>query len=156
MGGAGVHNPGQTPSVPFGRHVSHSARGMPFSAIRSMSALIERPGVISFAPGQPSPETFPVEAFQEVVREIIARESASAFQYILTRGVGALVAAVGEYAAAKGMRATAAETILTEGSQQGLDLVSRVLIDPGDVVLVELPSYIVATAVFRAAQARNV
>ena len=140
----------------FDRHFSQSARGMRFSAIRRMSALIERPGIISFAPGQPSPETFPVEAFQEVVREIIARESATAFQYILTRGVGALVEAVGKYAAAKGMPATAAETILTEGSQQGLDLITRVLVDPGDVVLVELPSYIGATAAFRAAQARMV
>lgn len=135
---------------------SAGARGMRFSAIRRMSALIERPGVISFAPGQPSPETFPVEAFQEIVREIIARDSAAAFQYILTRGVGALVAAVGEYARAKGMDATAAETLVTEGSQQGLDLVTRVLADPGDVVLVELPSYIGATAAFRAAQARMV
>ena len=129
---------------------------MRFSAIRRMSALIERPGIISFAPGQPSPETFPVEAFQEVVREIIARDSASAFQYILTRGVGGLLKAVGDYAAAKGMPATLAETLLTEGSQQGLDLVTRVLVDPGDVVLVELPSYIGATAAFRAAQARMV
>jgi 2-aminoadipate transaminase len=138
------------------RYFSASARGMRFSAIRRMSALIERPGVISFAPGQPSPETFPVDAFQDIVREIIARDSAAAFQYILTRGVGALVAAVGEYARAKGISATAAETILTEGSQQGLDLVTRVLVDPGDVVLVELPSYIGATAAFRAAQARMV
>jgi 2-aminoadipate transaminase len=135
---------------------SAGARGMRFSAIRRMSALIERPGVISFAPGQPSPETFPVEAFQEIVREIIARDSAAAFQYILTRGVGALVDAVREYARAKGMDATAAETLLTEGSQQGLDLVTRVLVDPGDVVLVELPSYIGAIAAFRAAQARMV
>ena len=140
----------------FDRHFSASARGMRFSAIRRMSAIIERPGVISFAPGQPSPETFPVEAFQEMVREIIARDSAAAFQYILTRGVGALVAAVGEYARAKGMAASAAVTILTEGSQQGLDLLTRVLVDPGDVVLVELPSYIGATAAFRAAQARMV
>jgi len=135
---------------------SAGARGMRFSAIRRMSALIERPGVISFAPGQPSPETFPVEAFQEIVREIVARDSATAFQYILTRGVGALVAAVGEYARAKGMPATTAETLLTEGSQQGLDLVTRVLVDPGDVVLVELPSYIGAIAAFRASQARMV
>jgi 2-aminoadipate transaminase len=142
--------------VSFERQFSQSARGMRFSAIRRMSALIERPGIISFAPGQPSPETFPVEAFQEVVREIIARESATAFQYILTRGVGALLEAVGTYAAAKGMPATPAETILTEGSQQGLDLVTRVLVDPGDVVLVELPSYIGATSAFRAAQARMV
>jgi 2-aminoadipate transaminase len=136
--------------------LSSGARGMRFSAIRRMSALIERPGIISFAPGQPSPETFPVEAFQEIVREVIARDSATAFQYVLTRGVGALLAAVGEYARAKGMTATTPETLLTEGSQQGLDLVTRVLVDPGDVVLVELPSYIGATAAFRAAQARMV
>ena len=136
--------------------LSAGARGMQFSAIRRMSALIERPGIISFAPGQPSPETFPVEAFQQIVQEIIARDSATAFQYILTRGVGALVAAVGEYARAKNMPVTAAETVLTEGSQQGLDLLTRVLVDPGDVVLVELPSYIGANAAFRAAQARMV
>lgn len=140
----------------FERRFSAGARGMRFSAIRRMSAIIERPGVISFAPGQPSPETFPVEDFQEIVREVIARDSATAFQYILTRGVGALVTAVVGYAAAKGMAATAAETLLTEGSQQGLDLVTRTLVDPGDVVLVELPSYIGATAAFRAAQARMV
>jgi 2-aminoadipate transaminase len=140
----------------FDRYFSQSARGMRFSAIRRMSAIIERPGVISFAPGQPSPDTFPVDAFQEVVREIVARDSAAAFQYILTRGVAPLVSAVGEYVRAKGIAATAAETILTEGSQQGLDLVSRVLVDPGDVVLVELPSYIGATAAFRASQARMV
>ena len=135
---------------------SSSARGMRFSAIRRMSALIERPGIISFAPGQPSPETFPVDAFRQITEEILARESAQAFQYVLTRGVGALVEAIREYAKAKGIAATTAETLVTDGSQQGLDLVSRVLVDPGDVVLVELPSYIGATSAFRAAQARMV
>ena len=113
---------------------SAAARGMRFSAIRRMSALIERPGIISFAPGQPSPETFPVEAFRQITEEILARDSAQAFQYVLTRGVGALVEAVREYARAKGIAASTAETIVTDGSQQGLDLVSRVLVDPGDVV----------------------
>jgi 2-aminoadipate transaminase len=135
---------------------SESARGMRFSAIRRMSALIERPGIISFAPGQPSPETFPVEAFADIVATVLQREGAIAFQYILTRGLGALLEAVGEYAAAKGMPSRPAELMLTEGSQQALDLVSRVLLDPGDVVLVELPSYIGATSAFRAAQARMV
>jgi 2-aminoadipate transaminase len=135
---------------------SSAARGMRFSAIRKMSALIEKPGIISFAPGQPSPETFPVSAFAAILDEIIAREGAASFQYILTRGLGPLLAAVRDYAAAKGMPATAAETLVTEGSQQGLDLVARVLIDPGDVVLVERPSYIGATSAFRAAQARMV
>jgi len=136
--------------------LSEAARGMRFSAIRRMSALIERPGIISFAPGQPSPETFPVAAFQEIIADVVARESAGAFQYILTRGLGALIEAVREYAAAKGMPTTPAEILITEGSQQGLDLVSRVLLDPGDVVLVERPSYIGATSAFRASRARMV
>jgi 2-aminoadipate transaminase len=135
---------------------STAARGMRFSAIRRMSALIERPGIISFAPGQPSPDTFPVAAFREIVDAIVARESAGAFQYILTRGFAPLIAAVGEYARAKGMAAAPEEILLTEGSQQGLDLVTRVLVDPGDVVLVELPSYIGATSAFRASQAEMV
>ena len=85
--------------------LSAAAREMRFSAIRRMSALIERPGIISFAPGQPSPETFPVEAFRQILDEVVEKESAGAFQYILTRGLGDLLTAVGEYAAAKGMRA---------------------------------------------------
>jgi 2-aminoadipate transaminase len=135
---------------------SGAARGMRFSAIRRMSALIEKPGIISFAPGQPSPETFPVARFAEILEDVIAREGAQSFQYILTRGLAPLLAAVRDYAGAKGMSATAGEVLVTEGSQQGLDLVARVLIDPGDVVLVERPSYIGATSAFRAAQARMV
>ncbi|HUG52574.1 MAG TPA: aminotransferase class I/II-fold pyridoxal phosphate-dependent enzyme, partial [Vicinamibacteria bacterium] len=136
---------------------SGSARGMRFSAIRRMSALIEKPGIISFAPGQPSPETFPVEAFREILADIVAREGPAAFQYILTRGLAPLLAAVRDYAAAKGMSTSGpGEVLVTEGSQQALDLVARVLIDPGDVVLVERPSYIGATSAFRAAQAHMV
>jgi 2-aminoadipate transaminase len=129
---------------------------MRFSAIRRMSALIEKPGIISFAPGQPSPDTFPVAAFQEIYADVVARESAAAFQYILTRGLGTLIAAVRDYAAAKGMPASAPEVLVTEGSQQGLDLVARVLVDPGDVVLVERPSYVGAISAFRASRARMV
>ena len=136
--------------------LSEAARGMRFSAIRRMSALIEKPGIISFAPGQPSPETFPVAEFQEIAAAVIRDESAGAFQYILTRGYAPLIAAVQEYAAAKQMPATSSELLVTEGSQQGLDLLSRVLLDPGDVVLVESPSYIGATSAFRASRARMV
>ena len=134
--------------------LSSAAREMRFSAIRRMSAIIERPGIISFAPGQPSPETFPVEAFRRILDQVVEKEIAGAFQYILTRGLGTLLTAVGEYAAAKGIRSKPPEVLLTEGSQQGLDLVTRVLVDPGDVVLVELPSYIGATSAFRASRAR--
>lgn len=140
--------------TPHHTRFSAAARGMRFSAIRRLSALIERPGVISFAPGQPSPETFPVAQLRALADTVIADESAHAFQYILTRGLAPLLEEVGRYAEAKGIRSGMAERILTEGSQQGLDLVARVLLDPGDVVLVELPSYIGATSAFRASRAR--
>jgi 2-aminoadipate transaminase len=146
----------ETTVTAWDQRFSEAARGMRFSAIRRMSALIEKPGIISFAPGQPSPETFPVEAFREILAEAIAAEGAACFQYILTRGLAPLLSAVRDYAAAKGMPSGASEVLMTEGSQQGLDLVSRVLLDPGDVVLVERPSYIGATSAFRAAQARMV
>jgi 2-aminoadipate transaminase len=140
--------------TPHEDRFSAAARGLRFSAIRRLSALIERPGIISFAPGQPSPETFPVAALRALADSIIEKESASAFQYILTRGLGPLLEEIGRYAEAKGIRSTPGQRMLTEGSQQGLDLVSRVLLDPGDVVLVELPSYIGATSAFRASRAR--
>ena len=144
------------PRTPLADRFSVAARGMRFSAIRRMSALIERPGIISFAPGQPSPDTFPVAEFRAILDELLQKESAGAFQYILTRGLSGLIEAVRAYAAAKDMPATPAEILITEGSQQGLDLLSRVLIDPGDVVFVERPSYIGALSAFRAAQARMV
>src|SRR6266536_545657 len=112
---------------------SNAARGMRFSAIRRMSALIEKPGIISFAPGQPSPDTFPVDAVAENPDDVLRREGAACFQYILTRGLAPLLSATREYAGAKGMTAGPSEVLVTEGSQQGLDLVARVLVDPGDV-----------------------
>jgi DNA-binding transcriptional MocR family regulator len=97
---------------------SSAARGMRFSAIRRMSALIEKPGIISFAPGQPSPDTFPVEAFGKILEEILAREGAASFQYILTRGLGPLLGAIREYASAKGIAAAASEVLVTEGASR--------------------------------------
>src|SRR4029079_16489761 len=92
---------------------SAAARGMRFSAIRRMSALIEKPGIISFAPGQPSPDLFPVEAFRKILEDILARDVAASFQYILTRGLAPLLAAIREYAAAKGIVAAASEVLVT-------------------------------------------
>ena len=89
---------------------SSAARGMRFSAIRRMSALIEKPGIISFAPGQPSPDTFPVDRFRTILEDILAHEGASSFQYILTRGLAPLLSAVRDYAAAKGTLAFAPTT----------------------------------------------
>ncbi len=129
---------------------------MQFSAIRRMSALIQRPGIISFAPGQPNAELFPMDRFRELADDILRTQGPNTFQYIGTRGLAPLIDAVGAYVADKGIRATAAQTLVTEGSQQGIDLVARVLLDPGDAVLVELPTYVGALSSFRAAQAKLV
>ena len=129
---------------------------MQFSAIRRMSALIQRPGIISFAPGQPNAELFPVDQLREIADDILRSQGASTFQYIGTRGLPALIDAVGAYVAGKGIRAAAPQILLTEGSQQGIDLVARVLLDPGDAVLVELPTYVGALGSFRAARAKLV
>jgi len=149
---------GQQPSEPqVGEwRFSASAQAMRFSAIRRMAALVERPGMISFAPGQPSPETFPVADFSRLLAQVTEADGATAFQYTSTRGLAELVSAVRAYAAERQMPADTSEAMVTEGSQQGLDLLSRVLLDPGDVVLVEVPSYIGATSAFRAARARMV
>lgn len=140
----------------FTDRFSASANAMQFSAIRRMHALVQRPGIISFAPGQPDARTFPVDHFQRIAGEIIERERAATFQYIGTRGLAPLLEAVVAYAARKGIAATPAQASITEGSQQAIDLVARVLVDPGDAVLVELPSYVGALSAFRAARAKLV
>jgi 2-aminoadipate transaminase len=124
------------------------ARTLKPSVIRRV-ANIQRPDTISFAAGHPSPDAFPLERFRDLAVEIMRTDGAATFQYIPPRGLDALVAAVQRYLAGKGVRAPLPEILITEGSQQGLDLIARVLIDPGDTVLVELPSYIGALSIFR-------
>src|SRR6476646_3604101 len=93
-GAGGMRTMTETTMTAWDQRFSAAARGMRFSAIRRMSALIEKPGIISFAPGQPSPETFPVESFRKILEDVLAREGAASFQYILTRGLAPLLAAI--------------------------------------------------------------
>src|ERR1043166_5770359 len=101
-----------TTATPHEVLFSAAARGMRFSAIRRMSALIERPGIISFAPGQPSPDTFPVDELRAMADDIMARDGAHTFQYILTRGLGTLLEEIGRYGEAKGMHTQPAERLV--------------------------------------------
>jgi 2-aminoadipate transaminase len=128
---------------------SADARVMRPSAIRAMSKLITRPGIISFAPGYPASDTFPAAEIAEIAARILQDESGAGLQYGLTRGFPPLIEQVAGLMKERGVEAAAEQVLLTSGSQQGLDLLGRVLIDPGDVVLFELPSYIGAIAAFR-------
>ena len=113
------------------------------NAIRKLTALLGNKEVISLAAGAPSAETFPVEELAEIASRVIREQGQVALQYGPTKGQPALVDSVVTILQERGLSsASAAEITMTSGSQQGLDLISRVIIDPGDVALVELPSYI--------------
>src|SRR5437588_2314492 len=112
------------------------------NAIRKLTTLLGNKEVISLAAGAPSFDTFPIEEFAEISARVIRDRGRVALQYGPTRGQSGLVEAVVAILQSRSIAAKPSEILITTGSQQGLDLVSRVLLDPGDVVMVELPSYI--------------
>jgi len=120
------------------------------SAIREILKVTERPDILSFAGGLPAPEAFPVADLARAHAEVFAREGAAALQYSTTEGFGPLRAWVAERMRRRGLTASAEQILITSGSQQGIDLVARVLLDPGDAVVVESPSYLAALQVFEA------
>jgi len=107
------------------------------------------PDMISFAPGYPDPEAYAWAEFREIAAELLSGKDASVLQYGPTRGHKALVDACLEILASRGITATTEQVLVTTGSQQGIDLVGKVLLDPGDVVLVELPAYTGAISAFK-------
>jgi DNA-binding transcriptional MocR family regulator len=135
---------------------SADARAFLPSAIRALAPLLNDPSVLSFAAGVPNAETFPARALGEAAERVLASMPARALQYDVTRGFLPLRERIAERTARRGLSGDATDTILTTGSQQGLDLLSRVLLDPGDVVLVEVPTYVGALATFAARRARPV
>ena len=131
-------------------------RGVAPSAVREILKVAERPDVLSFAGGLPAPELFPVEAIAEAHARVLAESGAAALQYSTTEGFGPLREWVASDFRRRGVSADAESIVITNGSQQGLDLAARVLLDPGSVVVTENPSYLAALQVFTAAQARVV
>ncbi|MBI1747140.1 MAG: PLP-dependent aminotransferase family protein [Acidobacteria bacterium] len=130
--------------------LSDNARAMRPSIIRRMSQLLAgRSDVISFAGGMPNLEMFPTDDLQAIFSALLAKEGPRIFQYSVTSGLPGLIEALVEHLHnVKQIKAAREEIIIVSGSQQGLDLVARILLNPGDVVLVESPSYIGATAAF--------
>jgi 2-aminoadipate transaminase len=123
------------------------------SAIREILKVAERPEVLSFAGGLPAPELFPLEAIAQAHAEAFAEEGRAALQYSTTEGYGPLREWISAHMGERGLRATADQVLVTCGSQQGIDLVARVLLDPGDVVVVENPSYLAALQTFSGLEA---
>jgi 2-aminoadipate transaminase len=139
------------------RFLSHAAAQMKESAIRRMGTLIaSRRDVISFAPGYPAPETFPWMEFREITAELLSGRDGSVLQYGPTRGFKPLLDAITGIMSRRGVQASSDQLLVTTGSQQGLNLVARVLLDPGDVALVELPTYTGAITAFRNVESQMV
>lgn len=120
------------------------------SLIRELLKVSRQRDVISFAGGFPDPSTFPVTEIAEVMQEILGAEGALCLQYGPTEGDPALRDQLVTWMAKDGLHLTREHVLVTTSSQQALDLVGRVFLDPGDVVVVELPSYLGGLQAFRA------
>lgn len=123
--------------------ISRRAQQLTSSAIREILKVTERPEVISFAGGLPSPATFPVAAMEQAVARIFADNPQAALQYAATEGYMPLREFI-----AKRHNVDVERVLITTGSQQALDLIAKVMIDPGSPVLVETPSYLGALQAF--------
>jgi 2-aminoadipate transaminase len=140
--------------IDYQRFYSRMADAIQESAIRKMGTVGARvPDLISFAPGYPAPDTFPWSEFHEIAASLLAAREPTTLQYGATRGFRPLLESLMGILDGRGIAARFEQLLVTTGSQQGLDLVARVLLDPGDVALVELPTYTGAITAFRNAQA---
>lgn len=142
----------------YSKYYSNLARSIKASEIRELLAIIKaRRNVISFAGGIPDPALFPRAELAEIAREVIEVYGDDALQYSETKGVKEVRETVCSYLAArKGVKCSPEAIIITTGSQSAIDLIARTLLDPGDIVITENPSYLAAIGVFRSVGARLV
>ena len=128
--------------------LSRNILGMKRSAIRELLKLTQRPEIISFAGGLPSPDTFPIEQLKEITLEVLNEDGASALQYGATEGDPALRAELVKLYKKQNFDIDISNLVITTASQQGLDLLSKVFIDRGDIVICGLPSYLGGLSAF--------
>ena len=135
-----------------GRYAARTA-GMTASEIRALFAVASRPEVVSLAGGMPYTAALPLEDVGKLIGDLVATRGAQALQYGSGQGDLRLRELICEIMALEGVLASPDDVVVTVGSQQALDLVSRIFIDPGDVVLAEAPSYVGALGTFASYQA---
>jgi 2-aminoadipate transaminase len=138
----------------YTKFLSPTGRQLTESAIRRMGTVVARSGdMVSFAPGYPDASLFPWEELREISSGLLAGHDADTLQYGPTRGYKPLLETALHVLECRAVPATLEQLIVTSGSQQGIDLIARVLVAPGDVVLVELPTFTGAIAAFKNMQA---
>jgi 2-aminoadipate transaminase len=118
------------------------------SAIRELLKITQNPEIISFAGGLPAPDVFPVERFREACRKVLDTQSSQALQYGASEGYDALREMIARHTSRYGIKAKPEHVMITSGSQQALDLIGKLLINSGDRVLVEAPTYLGALQAF--------
>jgi len=138
------------------RFVSQRARETERSAIRELLKLTERPDIISFAGGLPDPETFPNEQLADIASRLLREESSRVLQYGTTEGSNTFRNTCVSWLASQGIQVTRDQILVTTSSQQGLDLLAKAFLDPGDIIFADSPTYIGALQAFRLFQAHIV
>src|SRR4051812_39404198 len=126
---------------------------MKSSAMRDMMAITERDEVISLAGGLPDTSTFPPSSYASIMQRVAEESCAKALQYGPTDGIAAAKRCIAEVMAAEGMEVDPDDVLVTTGGQQVIDLVCKTLIDPGDVIVAEGPTYPGAVPTFSSYQA---
>ena len=139
------------------RYANRTQR-MTSSAIRELLKLTEKPDMISFAGGLPAPDVFPMERFAQATERVLhdAARGTQALQYGTTEGYLPLREMIARHTARYGVNATADNILITSGSQQALDLLGKIFINPGDRILVEAPTYLGALQAWNAYEAEYI
>ena len=148
--------PGPTTAVTldaFTDRYAQRTHGMTASEIRALFAVASRPEVVSLAGGMPNLSALPLDAVGKLMGELVQTRGAQALQYGSGQGDPQLRELICDVMALEGIEGSSEDVVVTVGSQQALDLVTRVFVDPGDVVIAEAPSYVGALGTFSAYQA---
>jgi 2-aminoadipate transaminase len=135
-------------SEKFGKFYSDSSQNMKRSAIREILKLTQKPGMISFAGGLPSPDSFPIEDVKKIAVEVLDEQGKTALQYGTTEGDIKLRRQLAERHNRQGLSVTTDNIVITTGSQQALDLLGKIFLNKGDYVICGLPSYLGALNAF--------
>jgi 2-aminoadipate transaminase len=136
--------------TPWEYRYAQRTQRMGSSAIRELLKYTEKPDIISFAGGLPAPDVFPVEEFSAACERVLRNQGPQALQYSTTEGYLPLREMIARHSASYGIKITPENVLITSGSQQALDLLGKILIDPGDRILVESPTYLAAIQAWNA------
>jgi 2-aminoadipate transaminase len=142
--------------VNYDQFYSNNAKGMKRSEIRELLKLTAKPGIISFAGGLPAPDLFPVDDIKEMSRVVMEREGKTALQYGPTEGDNRLREELAKMMQKDGVNITSNHLLIVTSSQQGLDLVGKIFVDPGDVVMTSRPTYVGAIQAFNSYGAKMI